>query len=67
MTVLDAVLAAGGLSQFAAGNRSLLERKHDGKTQQIKIKLDSLVNSGDLKQNLPLEPGDVLVVPESRF
>jgi len=67
MTVLDAVLAAGGLSQFAAGNRSLLERKHDGKTQQIKIKLDSLVNSGDLKQNIPLEPGDVLVVPESRF
>jgi polysaccharide export outer membrane protein len=67
MTVLDAVLAAGGLSQFAAGNRSLLERKHDGKTQQIKIKLDSLVNAGDLKQNLPLEPGDVLVVPESRF
>ena len=67
MTVLDAVLAAGGLSQFAAGNRSLLERKHDGKTEQIKIKLDSLVNSGDLKQNLPLEPGDVLVVPESRF
>jgi polysaccharide export outer membrane protein len=67
MTVLDAVLAAGGLSQFAAGNRSLLERKHDGKTEQIKIKLDSLVNAGDLKQNLPLEPGDVLVVPESRF
>jgi polysaccharide export outer membrane protein len=67
MTVLDAVLAVGGLSQFAAGNRSLLERKHDGKTQQIKIKLDSLVNGGDLKQNLPLEPGDVLVVPESRF
>jgi polysaccharide export outer membrane protein len=67
MTVLDAVLAVGGLSQFAAGNRALLERKHDGKTQQIKIKLDSLVNSGDLKQNIALEPGDVLVVPESRF
>jgi len=67
MTVLDAVLAVGGLSQFAAGNRALLERKHDGKTQQIKIKLDSLVNAGDLKQNIPLEPGDVLVVPESRF
>jgi len=67
MTVLDAVLAVGGLSQFAAGNRALLERKHDGKTQQIKIKLDSLVNAGDLKQNIALEPGDVLVVPESRF
>jgi polysaccharide export outer membrane protein len=67
MTVLDAVLAVGGLSQFAAGNRALLERKQDGKTQQIKIKLDSLVNAGDLKQNIALEPGDVLVVPESRF
>jgi polysaccharide export outer membrane protein len=67
MTVLDAVLAVGGLSQFAAGNRARLERKTDGKLQEIKIKLDALVNGGDMKQNLALQPGDVLVVPESRF
>src|SRR6202171_3215041 len=67
MTVLDAVLAVGGLSQFAGGNRAHLVRTDHGKNSEIKVKLDSLVNSGDMKQNLPLRPGDVLVVPESRF
>ncbi len=67
MTVLDAVLAVGGLGQFAAGNRSQLIRTENGKQTEIKVKLDSLLNSGDMKQNLPLRPGDVLVVPETRF
>jgi polysaccharide export outer membrane protein len=67
MTVLDAVLAVGGLGQFAAGNRSRLERTENGKQEEIKIKLDALVNNGDMKQNLRLRPGDVLVVPETRF
>jgi polysaccharide export outer membrane protein len=67
MTVLDAVLAVGGLSQFAAGNRARVVRTDNGKQQEIKIKLDALVNNGDMKQNLPLRPGDVLVVPETRF
>jgi len=67
MTVLDAVLAVGGLGQFAAGNRAHVVRTEKGKQTEIKVKLDALVNSGDMKQNLPLRPGDVLVVPESRF
>jgi polysaccharide export outer membrane protein len=67
MTVLDAVLAVGGLSQFAAGNRAHIVRTENGKQIEIKVKLDSLVNSGDMKQNLQLRPGDVLVVPETRF
>jgi polysaccharide export outer membrane protein len=67
MTVLDAVLAVGGLAPFAAGNRAHLVRSDRGKNSEIKIKLDSLVNNGDMRQNLPLRPGDVLVVPESRF
>jgi polysaccharide biosynthesis/export protein len=67
MTVLDAVLAVGGLGQFAAGNRAHLVRTENGKQTEIKVKLDALVNGGDMKQNLPLKPGDVLVVPESRF
>jgi polysaccharide export outer membrane protein len=67
MTVLDAVLAVGGLSQFAAGNRAHLERSENGKPEEIKVKLDALVNDGDMKQNLALRPGDVLVVPETRF
>jgi polysaccharide export outer membrane protein len=67
MTVLDAVLAVGGLGQFAAGNRSHIVRTENGKQVEIKVKLDALVNSGDMKQNLLLKPGDVLVVPETRF
>jgi len=67
MTILDAVLAVGGLSTFAAGDRSRLVRTEDGKQVEIRVKLDALVNSGDMSQNLALRPGDVLVVPESRF
>ena len=55
------------MSQFAAGNRARVVRKVNGKDQEIKVRLDALVNSGDLSQNIPLLPGDVLVVPETRF
>ena len=67
MTVLDAVLAVGGLSTFAAGNRAHLVRTENGKQVDIRVKLDALMNNGDMSQNLKLRPGDVLVVPESRF
>jgi polysaccharide biosynthesis/export protein len=67
MTVLDAVLAVGGLGQFAAGNRAHIVRTENGKQTEIKVKLESLVNSGDMKQNVLMKPGDVLVVPETRF
>ena len=67
MTVLDAVLAVGGLDNFAAGNRAHVVRIEGGKQTDLKVKLDALVNNGDMSQNLPLRPGDVLVVPESRF
>jgi polysaccharide biosynthesis/export protein len=67
MTVLDAVLAVGGLTEYAAGNRARIVRMVDGTEQDIPVRLGALVNSGDMSQNLPLKPGDVLVVPESRF
>jgi polysaccharide biosynthesis/export protein len=67
MTVLDAILAVGGLGPYAAGNRSRLMRTENGKSREIKLKLDSLVNGGNMAQNLALKPGDVLVIPESRF
>jgi polysaccharide export outer membrane protein len=67
MTVLDAVLEVGGLGQFAAGNRARLVRSENGKSTEIKVKLEALVEHGDMTQNLALKPGDVLVVPETRF
>lgn len=67
LTVLDAVLAVGGLGPFAAGNRAKVVRTENGKTDEIKVKIADLVNDGDLKQNIKLQPGDVIVVPESLF
>lgn len=67
MTVLDAVLAVGGLGQYAAGNRAKIVRLENGKQREIKLKVDDLVNKGAMKSNLPLKPGDVLVVPQSFF
>jgi polysaccharide export outer membrane protein len=67
MTVLDAILDVGGLGQFASGNRSRIVRIVNGKETVIHVKLADLVNSGDTHQNLPLKPGDVLVVPQSMF
>jgi polysaccharide export outer membrane protein len=67
MTVLDLVLAAGGLTPYAAGNDAKLERKVDGRVQVVRVRLSSLLNNGDLSQNLKIKPGDILVVPESFF
>jgi polysaccharide export outer membrane protein len=67
MTVLDAVLAAGGVTDFAAGNRAKVVRTTDGKVQEIKIRLDRLLEKGDMSQNIQLRPGDVLLIPQSRF
>lgn len=67
MTVLDAVLAVGGLTEYAAGNRAHIVRMENGQEKDISVRLGKLVNGGDMSQNVPLKPGDVLVVPESRF
>lgn len=68
MTVLDVVIEVGGLGEFAAGNRAkLVRRKPGGGTQEIKVKLKDLLDKGDMRQNVPVQPGDILIVPESRF
>lgn len=67
MTVLDAVLAVGGMTQFASGNRAKIVRSENGRQAEIKVRLINLVNKGDMSQNVALKPGDVLVVPESSF
>ena len=67
MRVLDAILAVGGLTQFASGNRARIVRMENGKETIIHVKVADLVNNGDVKQNAPLKPGDVLVVPQSIF
>ena len=67
LTVLDAVLAGGGLTDFAAGNRARIIRKENGRTTEIKVRIKDMVERGDLSTNVPLRAGDTLIVPESRF
>jgi polysaccharide export outer membrane protein len=68
MTVMDAILQVGGLSDFAAGNRATLVRTgDDGKEQRIKLKLNDLINKGRVETNVPLRPGDMVIVPEAVF
>ena len=66
MTVLDVILATDGLGEFAAGNRAKILRKEEGKERQIHVKLKD-IQEGDLRTNVAMKPGDVLVVPESMF
>lgn len=69
MTALDAMIAVGGLSEFASGNRARLVRydKATGKQREYKIRLGDLLKNGDISANVRLEPGDVLIVPQSMF
>jgi polysaccharide biosynthesis/export protein len=67
MTVLDALLAVGGMGPYAAGNRAKVVRAESGKQSEIQVNLGKIIDKGDLTQNLKLQPGDVIVVPETRF
>ncbi len=65
MTVLDAVLAAGGLTEFAAPDRSDLYRKgSDGATKSYAVRLDRILDKGDLSTNFKVAPGDVITIPD---
>lgn len=69
MTVLDAMIAVGGLSEYAAGNSARLIRfdKTAGKQKEFKLRLGDLLKKGDSKANVMLTPGDVIIIPESMF
>jgi polysaccharide export outer membrane protein len=68
MTVLDLVIEVGGLSQYAAGNRAKIIRPNpQGGAREIKVRLGDLLNKGKVSENVTLEPGDILVIPETLF
>lgn len=67
MHVLDLVLVLGGLTDYAAGNRAKIVRQVGAVHQELRVKLNNLMNRGDMRWNLELKPGDVLIVPSSFF
>lgn len=67
MTVLDVMVAVGGLTQYAAGNRSVLIRGTGEDRQSYRLKLDDLMRKGKIAANVPVLPGDVILIPESIF
>jgi polysaccharide biosynthesis/export protein len=67
MTVLDAMIAVGGLTQFAAGNRAKLVRTVAGKETVFTLRLGDLLNDGDIAANTPLRPGDMIIIPQTYF
>lgn len=69
MTLLDVMIAVGGLTDFAAGNRARLVRfdKDSGAQKEYAVKIDSLIKDGNTKANVRIEPGDVIIIPESFF
>lgn len=69
MTVLDAMIAVGGLSEFASGNRAKLLRidRESGEQAEYRLRLADLLKRGDASANVMLRPGDTIIIPESRF
>ncbi len=68
MTLLDVMIATKGLTKYAAGNRAMIVRlEPGGKQQTIKVRLSDLIKDGDISQNIDMDPGDTLIVPQSWF
>lgn len=67
MMLLDVMIQVGGLGEFAAGNRAKLVRRTAAGPVEINVRLDDLLNAGDMRQNVVIQPGDVIVIPEARF
>lgn len=67
MSLLDVMIAVGGMTEFASGNRASVIRTIDGKQRKLAVRLNDLIKDGDISANIPMRPGDILVIPESFF
>ncbi len=67
MTVLDLMIAVGGLTRYASGNNTVLVRAVGGKQQSYTVHLNDLLNDGDVSSNVALQPGDILIIPQRLF
>ena len=67
MTVLDVMIATRGLTRYASGNSAKIVRRVDGRNEEIPVRLNDLIKSGDICQNIEMKPGDTLIIPQSWF
>lgn len=67
MTLLDTMIEVGGLTEFAAGNRAKIVRNNGVEEREIGVRLEDLIADGDISANVRMQPGDILIIPESWF
>lgn len=67
MSLMDVLIAVGGVTDFAAGNKASIIRTRDGHQQRFVVRLNDLLRDGDISANVAMRPGDVLLIPESLF
>lgn len=67
MSLMDVLIAVGGVTEFASGNKAVIVRNVEGKQQSFSVRLNDLIKRGDLSANAAMRPGDVLIIPESFF
>jgi polysaccharide biosynthesis/export protein len=67
MSLLDVMIEVGGLTEFAAGNQATLIRRAGGEQNEYRVRVDDLLRDGDIGANVQMQPGDVLIIPESFF
>ena len=67
MTLLDLMIEVGGLTDFAAGNKTTLIRTEEGERKEYTLRVDDLIRDGDISANVDMKPGDILIIPEAWF
>lgn len=67
MSLMDVLIAVGGITDFAAGNKASIIRTLDGRRQTLPVRLRDLLSDGDISANIAVLPGDILVIPEGWF
>lgn len=67
ISLLDVIIEVGGLADGAAGNRAKIVRSYGGVSKEIRVRIFDLINKGKISENIMMMPGDVLIIPESRF
>jgi polysaccharide biosynthesis/export protein len=67
MTVLDVMIMTKGLTRFGAGNRAVIVRHNGDRQETVRVHLADLLKDGDISQNVEMQPGDILIIPQSWF